>query len=162
MLGDIIDSHNQYLEKVLVKLPTFIQTQLNTEKSAIDNAAYTVSKLVNKKLQKQYIAQERLFRKTSVALQIFQNKQFQILDKLSFSTKSQIALQMKHQQSQLKYYENTASLVNPEHILKRGFSITLLNNKPLVDVDSIQENDIIETHLYKGILISKVSKKRNK
>jgi exodeoxyribonuclease VII large subunit len=49
-------------------------------------------------------------------------------------------------------------LVNPENILKRGFSITLHKNKAVKDSSELSENDEIETRFYKGSAKSKIVK----
>jgi exodeoxyribonuclease VII large subunit len=130
LIENIVANNTQYLERVMARLPITVQTRLNTENSVLENTAFNVSKLVSKKLQKQFIIQERLLRNTSVAIQNYKSKQFQKLEKSIFSTKSLLTLKMNYHRSQLKYFENTANLVDPNHILKRGFSITLFNKKP--------------------------------
>ena len=46
--------------------------------------------------------------------------------------------------------------LDPENIMKRGYSITLSNGKPLKDSKDTSKDDIIETILYKGKIISKI------
>jgi exonuclease VII large subunit len=49
------------------------------------------------------------------------------------------------------------SLLDPKMVLKRGYSITLLNGKVIQDADSINEGDQIETRLYSGTMHSTVN-----
>lgn len=49
-------------------------------------------------------------------------------------------------------------LLNPQHILKRGYSITLKDKKSLKDLEDIQEGDTIDTLLYKGKIQSTIKK----
>jgi exodeoxyribonuclease VII large subunit len=48
--------------------------------------------------------------------------------------------------------------LNPETILKRGYSITLKNGKIITDERETRENDYIETIVYKGKLYSQIKK----
>lgn len=48
------------------------------------------------------------------------------------------------------------SLVHPENVLKRGYSITLFNGKSLTAPDSLTPGDEVETILFKGKLKSKI------
>ncbi len=48
------------------------------------------------------------------------------------------------------------SLVHPENVLKRGYSITLFNGKSLTAPDSLAPGDEVETILFKGKLKSKI------
>lgn len=53
-----------------------------------------------------------------------------------------------------------AKMFDPKLILKRGFSITMLNGKALTESMKANEGDVIETVLFKGKLISRVETKK--
>jgi exodeoxyribonuclease VII large subunit len=55
--------------------------------------------------------------------------------------------------------ESSIRLLDPRNTLKRGYSITLLNNKPLRDASQASAGDIITTELYQGKISSTVNKK---
>lgn len=58
-----------------------------------------------------------------------------------------------------KQLENTASLfavLDPEQVLRRGYSLTLKNGKPIKSADSVKEGDLLETRLPDGVIHSKV------
>jgi len=67
----------------------------------------------------------------------------------------------KKHKNDLKYKEEKINILDPKNILKRGYSITLKNSKPIREVDNVNIGDIIETILYKGILTSNITKKYN-
>jgi len=52
--------------------------------------------------------------------------------------------------------EQKIQLLDPEYILKRGFSITYLDKKPLTDTDGLNPGDTIITKLYKGTIYSEI------
>ena len=54
--------------------------------------------------------------------------------------------------------EKRLELLDPEDVLKRGYSISYCNNKVIKNVEDIHEGDIVETHVYKGIIESKTTK----
>jgi len=58
----------------------------------------------------------------------------------------------------LKSLENSSQHLNPENILRRGFSITSINGKILKNFEEIKNDDMIDTQLYRGTLKSKVVK----
>ncbi len=60
------------------------------------------------------------------------------------------------QYEQILQFEKTNDHLNPEKILKRGFSITKFNNKVIKEANGLHEGDIIETRLYKGKIISEI------
>jgi exodeoxyribonuclease VII large subunit len=59
----------------------------------------------------------------------------------------------------LKTLGSTLQLLNPENILQRGYSITSVNGIILKSNKQINDDDIIDTQLYKGTLRSRVIKK---
>jgi len=67
----------------------------------------------------------------------------------------------KKHKNDLKYKEEKINILDPKNILKRGYSITLKNSKPIREVDNVNIGDIIKTILYKGILTSNITKKYN-
>jgi len=56
----------------------------------------------------------------------------------------------------LKSSLNNLQLLNPENVLQRGYSITSINGTILKKIDSLKNNDIIDTQLYDGTFRSRV------
>jgi exodeoxyribonuclease VII large subunit len=52
--------------------------------------------------------------------------------------------------------EQAIKHLDPENILKRGYSITYLNGKAIRDVHTTERGSIIHTKVYKGLITSKV------
>ena len=61
----------------------------------------------------------------------------------------------------MKHIESKVRLLDPKNVLKRGYSITFKDSKPVKSIDDINENDIIKTVLYEGDIISVVKEKSN-
>ena len=58
----------------------------------------------------------------------------------------------------LMHLGKRAELVHPDHILKRGYSITLHEGKAIRDTTGIQEGALLETRIYQGRITSTVEK----
>ena len=54
------------------------------------------------------------------------------------------------------HFEEKMQLLDPANILRRGFSITMLNGKPVTDAAQLPEGTVIETTLYEGSVKSVV------
>jgi exodeoxyribonuclease VII large subunit len=65
----------------------------------------------------------------------------------------------KEAKSQTDYRQAKIRLLDPKVILKRGYSITLKDEKALKSIDNIGESDIIKTLIYDGRFISQVTEK---
>jgi exodeoxyribonuclease VII large subunit len=74
------------------------------------------------------------------------------------------AMQVKHimeqQQNIVSRIEEQVKLLDPQNILKRGYSITYVNDKPISDSSDVTPGDIILTRLYKGHVYSEVKSKK--
>ena len=92
------------------------------------------------------------------------NSQFQIKNKatnienLIYSIKIYSTHQIKNNLIQIKNWKDTIHLLDPIHIMKRGFSIVKQNNKLIKNVDELYENSIIETQFYNGKILSQIKK----
>lgn len=74
---------------------------------------------------------------------------------------SQSGKMIFREQERIHFNENTARLVNPENILKRGYSITLKEGKIIKSVNQLNINEEIETRLADGNIKSRINKKVN-
>lgn len=62
----------------------------------------------------------------------------------------------------LKLFENKVSLMKPENILKKGYSITFIDGKVLKNAMAVKPGEILTTRLYKGEVKSIVKDKNKK
>jgi exodeoxyribonuclease VII large subunit len=64
--------------------------------------------------------------------------------------------QLERKKDYLAHLEKRRELVDPEQILKRGYTMTLLEGKPISSMKDVQHGDLLETRVHKGKIISKV------
>lgn len=72
---------------------------------------------------------------------------------------SQSGKMIFREQERIHFNENTARLINPENILKRGYSITMKDGKAVKSVNQLNISEEIETLLADGNVKSKIIKK---
>lgn len=94
----------------------------------------------------------RLMNGTNQAINFRTNNLTFEISQLSSSLKSLF----KTQDERIKHLEQGIRLLDPANVLKRGYSITYLNNKAVKAVAELTEGDMIETRLYEGSIKSKV------
>jgi len=63
------------------------------------------------------------------------------------------------EQERIHFHENTARLIHPENVLKRGYTLTMKDGIILKSVKTIQLNEEIETRFADGNVKSKIVKK---
>jgi len=75
-------------------------------------------------------------------------------EKLTYRAKNQ----MEEQLRKLSYFEKSVSHLNPQNVLRKGYSITKSKGKLLINASKLKQGDEIETILYNGEIISNVKK----
>ena len=101
------------------------------------------------------ILQERLTRHAEMRLSYCQNFVGQLENKI-FATVEHVLMLERHR---LELLEGRAKNLDPQLLLRRGYSITLAGGKALVDPRQVKPGDIIETRLQKGTITSIVGGK---
>ncbi|MCL2291164.1 MAG: exodeoxyribonuclease VII large subunit [Bacteroidetes bacterium] len=114
-----------------------------------------------KKIQELLQEQDFYFSKISQQLQLTvgkynhqKEKEIQMLVQRMQNTANQYILK---QQNALHQSQTKIELLHPKNILKRGYSITMKNGKPVRNVDEVTEGEIITTKLWCGEIESVVS-----
>ncbi len=68
----------------------------------------------------------------------------------------ELAMHLEKLRDYLNLLDKQRELVDPQNILKRGYSMTLMEGKSLFSIKDIKPGSILETRLYQGRIISKV------
>jgi exodeoxyribonuclease VII large subunit len=65
---------------------------------------------------------------------------------------------LSRKKDQLLLLETRTQLVDPANILRRGYSITMMNGKAIKDIDEVDQGSELETRLHNGRLISRATR----
>ncbi|WP_372755123.1 exodeoxyribonuclease VII large subunit [Labilibaculum sp.] len=85
-----------------------------------------------------------------------------VLDQLQYAVKNTLGQQFESQKHSLSLFEQSVKYLNPENILKKGYSLSLKDGKIIKDIQELSLEDIIETRLANGSVESQVLKIRRK
>ncbi|MCM8788012.1 MAG: exodeoxyribonuclease VII large subunit [Candidatus Omnitrophica bacterium] len=138
-LDDFINLKKQNLENLTVKIQTNLMRYFHYHKEDI------LAKKINL---------------TNYLENFFNYQELKILE-IFTNIKFHISKIFTNRQQDLEHKLEKINLLKPQNILKRGYSITLLNDKVLKSIDKVVEDDIIKTILYDGRLQSEVIKKED-
>ena len=109
---------------------------------------------------------DKLFRiKNQISLDKFKNKLNQSLDLLDSKYKAilqKASAQMNINYDKLSYFKNLSINLNPENIVKRGYSIIYKNGKLVKSIKQVDTNDNLDVKLKDGIIETKVFRKKDK
>jgi exodeoxyribonuclease VII large subunit len=79
-----------------------------------------------------------------------------LVESFHTSLKNKTVNYVDSKNAKLKLLEVTLNILNPDNVLKRGYTITSLNGKILKSKESIRKDDALETRFCDGTTISKV------
>ena len=94
----------------------------------------------------------RLQRATQSAIIQENNKLLGYLQRMSYSAQT---LVMK-EQNRLQMWAKTIELHSPERIFKMGYSLTMLNGKPVMRKEDVKQGDVLKTYVQDGVVESVV------
>ncbi len=86
------------------------------------------------------------------------NHSTSLLKLLGQKLKSQAIYFIEKERKSLSFRQGSIHYLNPENILKRGYSITFLNGKSLRNFNEVKDGDVVKTRLYEGEFESIVNK----
>jgi len=69
---------------------------------------------------------------------------------------------LKNSHNEILNINDKIKILDPKQVLKRGYSITMKDGKPVTKADEAEVEDIIQTKLYSGSLTSKVQSKKKR
>jgi exodeoxyribonuclease VII large subunit len=60
------------------------------------------------------------------------------------------------EQNRLQMWTKTIELHSPERIFKMGYSLTIVNGKPVMKKEDVKEGDMLKTYVQDGVVESVV------
>jgi exodeoxyribonuclease VII large subunit len=154
-LRDGIHAYANLCIDLMNAILSIVNETMEDEKSFFDDLASVITQTVNQELvsensQLNYAKDKIRFLTESIITKE--------LSQLSFDSsmlKNKSAAVLKQEENYLINAQQKSLILDPVNILKRGFSYTLYNNKPIYDANEVPLEAEIETVLYKGSIKSK-------
>jgi len=177
----IISTHHEFKELLInytIQLKELISNKINKEKKfilktyslLINKGQYTIKMIINKynsmlkninlktqnvlqKNQKQieiikkslkFIAIQKIKKENNKLLKNYEHLKLNVFNNSKFSKRK------------IEDHEKTISILNPENIMKRGYSITTQKNQIIKSIKEINEEIPLKTYLVDGKLLTKI------
>ncbi|MCU4177166.1 exodeoxyribonuclease VII large subunit [Carboxylicivirga sp. N1Y90] len=177
---DRFENFKAYLDDLQGQIINITQQQLASSKHQLELATSALKPLVSKILLKQKRKPVEAAQRLSFSVKSYfetQHSNFShIKESILYQTKKQVQVKtqkcefqkaqlklelasfIKNKQQQLILAEKTNALSSPENILKKGYSISYKNNKPIKGSKGLVIGDEIYTQLKEGSFISRIEK----
>ena len=156
LLIDNLHTAERRIDDARQRIANLTSRKMEVEKLRLSRLAERLPALFGSVKDKQEarldILQERLFRLAEIRLSNCENIVGQLEKKISL-TAERLLMVEKHR---LELLEGRAQNLDPQLLLRRGYSITLVGGKALRDPSQVKQGDKIETRLEKGTIISTI------
>lgn len=81
-----------------------------------------------------------------------------LIDQLKNQLNTKLKGRFESHKHKVLLFEQSVKYLNPENILKKGFSLSIKDGKIIKDIDQLKDKDIIETRFANGSIESRVQK----
>ena len=156
LLIDNLNTAERRIDDARQRIANLTSRKMEVEKLRLSRLAERLPALFGSVKDKQEarlnILQERLFRLAEIRLSNCENIVGQLEKKISLTAEHLLMVE-KHR---LELFEGRAQNLDPQLLLRRGYSITLVGGKALRDPSQVKQGDKIETRLEKGTIISTI------
>lgn len=156
LLIDNLNTAERRIDDARQRIANLTSRKMEVEKLRLSRLAERLPALFGTVKDKQEarldILQERLFRLAEIRLSNCENIVGQLEKKISLTAEHLLMVE-KHR---LELLEGRAQNLDPQLLLRRGYSITLVGGKALRDPSQVKQGDKIETRLEKGTIISTI------
>jgi len=158
LVGQMIVTQQNRLNIARIQLANRSEAFLKNQQADLKRLVIETRNLSGKfvTLQNHLLAQSRNRLNFIFRGQILKNKN--LLNQYQHLIKIQATEQIRAEKKNLISIQEKLRLVDPQNILKRGYSLTMLNGKVVKSVNQLVEGDLLETRLGDGTLESTVEK----
>ena len=140
------------------RLSSLVARTVNLEQMRLGRLAGDLTHLSGGYLLRQRDRCERLADKLTHLSLGFVKRQQERLERSEERVNRGTRARLAREKEGLDYMEKKKELVNPLNVLKRGYSMTLHRGKVISGIEDIESDDMLETRLYNGTVLSKVEK----
>ncbi len=158
---EILSTEKNHLMKLLYNVKPIVQSVIENQRKKIEVSRVTlkssaigfISRLINQSML-------IYFKISARSKQYVKQAQYGVAH-LTGNLKMNSQFYLKQQKSRLEKLEQQNYYNDPNLVLKRGYSITLRQGKPIKTTTEIKTGEMLDTILYKGRIESKVTKTDN-
>jgi exodeoxyribonuclease VII large subunit len=180
LITDQLDDHKNRLNDAADQLNLLVNQMIVSQQNRLNIAGIHLANRTETFLKDQQLALKQVMTETKNQTNRFVTRQNHLLDrsgnKLNFIFREQVLKnknllnQFQHlikirsletiraEKKNLNLIQEKLRLVDPQNIIKRGYSLTMINGKIVKSVSLVKEGDLLETRLSDGTVESTVEK----
>lgn len=142
------------LQSIETMVPALAEAQIRNARLRLQSISSLLPSAAREATSKERVRLEGITTTLRMASQIRIQKEYQVLESLASSIRMAATTALERGKSRLDSLERLTDVLNPASTLKRGYTITRINGKAVIDIKTIMPGDILETQTAKGSVIS--------
>ena len=151
----------QQIDLQFERIAGYLRASIGSESNKLDQKTYQFQKVVKQKLFEKTGELINLLHGLNITRQNMLNAQQNTLSASENKLLKAPFRIIQNESNKLKYIENQIHILNPENVLERGFSITMINGKNISRIDKIEKDDVVKTLTSNQEIMSKfISRKK--
>jgi len=154
---EIIYNNETKFEKILTSIVPFVYQSISSERILHERFQNRISIVSNNLLISRFSELANAMKSFEFATTVRINNSLSHINSISQILSKSTDLLTESENAHLMSIEATCTLLNPENILKRGYSITTSKGKIIKSFKDVNKGEIIKTRLYNGEIESTVS-----
>ena len=147
---------------VALKTPTavaqFIIDRAHNCDLMVDQLVENIKKSLRNAMERQQAKYNQLYFKITNLFATFSTRKLAVVDRVMMKIISNMRLILNAKSQRLDAIQNAIELQNPANILRKGYSYTMHNGKPVLSAKELTYGDTITTVFYNGSAESTVTK----
>jgi exodeoxyribonuclease VII large subunit len=157
----IIEKNRNRIETSKIKLLPLARVMISDIKEKLTGEIIEILNICKEYTFRASLASANQESRLVSALKAFSSGKETVLEKTRYSLITCTLNALNRNSIRLKGLENTLNILKPENVLKRGYTITLLNGRILKKRDQVETDDLIDTRFSDGEVRSRVVEKKS-
>ena len=133
---------------------------LNNKKEHCNNKLFSLKSIIKRRINQENSKLEIIANKTVFYSTGLIKRNNRKITEIKHELKSKLGTGILKNYTKLDNIQKIVDLTNPNNVLKRGYSITKQAGKTITDIKSIEQEQMIETIMFNGVLTSIVKNKK--
>ena len=152
----IIEENKNRLETYSIKLLPLARMMISASKEKLSGKMMELIRTGRENTSRSGVVTATLLSRLFSSVKTFSSERIKIIEASRENLISYTLNTVNNNRSKLTGLEKTLNILNPENVLRRGYTITSFNGKILKNRNSLKKDDIIDTLFTDGTIKSKV------
>ena len=142
------------IQGIETMIPALADARLRNARMKLQGLSSLIPAAAREATSKERVRLEGLTTTLKMASQVRIQKEHPVLESIGSSIRMSALSVLERENNRLDALIRLTDALNPTSTLKRGYSITRINGKAVIDTGDIRPGDILETQTADGIIIS--------